>query len=237
MHKVKKAIFLAAGKGERMAPLTDSRPKPLVHVDGRRIIDTALDACLAAGIGDIWIVRGYLGHMFDELLSRYPVQFIENPSYDYANNIISVAAAAEKVGLEDSYIIEADIVVRNWRVITSRHQSSNFLGIPVKHTGDWCFHVQDGVISQQSLGGDDCYQQVGISFWAKRDAEQLQRDIFKVFDMPGSQKLFFDQVPFCYAKENYGIAVRECNEFDVVELDTVEEVKQYELRFGKEECN
>ena len=57
-YRVKRAIFIAAGFGSRMVPITLNTPKPLVRVKGVRIIDHLLDACLEAGIDDIYIVRG-----------------------------------------------------------------------------------------------------------------------------------------------------------------------------------
>ncbi len=56
-YRVKKAVVLAAGFGSRMMPATAERPKPMVKVNGVRIIDTLLDALVAVGIKDITIVR------------------------------------------------------------------------------------------------------------------------------------------------------------------------------------
>ena len=51
-YRAKRAIFIAAGFGSRLVPITFNTPKPLVRVHGVRIIDTLLDACLAAGINE-----------------------------------------------------------------------------------------------------------------------------------------------------------------------------------------
>lgn len=89
-YRVKRAVFIAAGFGNRMVPITFNTPKPLVRVNGTRIIDTLLDAVVAAGIPEIVIVRGYLGEQFDQLLYKYPnIRFVENPVYNEANNISS----------------------------------------------------------------------------------------------------------------------------------------------------
>lgn len=71
-YRVKRAIFIAAGFGSRLVPITLNTPKPLVRVHGVRIIDSLLDAVSAAGIEDVWLVRGYLGEQFDQLLYKYP---------------------------------------------------------------------------------------------------------------------------------------------------------------------
>ena len=58
-YRVKRAVIIAAGFGSRLVPVTLNTPKPLVRVNGKRIIDGILDALLAACIEDIVIVRGY----------------------------------------------------------------------------------------------------------------------------------------------------------------------------------
>ena len=53
MHIVKRAIIMAAGKGERMLPLTADTPKPLVRVNGVRMIDTVIRGLNNNGINEI----------------------------------------------------------------------------------------------------------------------------------------------------------------------------------------
>ena len=67
-YRVKRAIFLAAGFGSRMVPITLNTPKPLVLVNGKKLIETLLDACVKAEIDEIIIVTGYLSDQFDILL-------------------------------------------------------------------------------------------------------------------------------------------------------------------------
>ena len=103
-YRAKRAVFIAAGFGSRLAPITLNTPKPLVRVRGKRIIDTLLDACLQAGISEIYIVRGYLSEQFDQLLYKYPmIRFLENPAYNEANNISSalVARYLDGITLQD----------------------------------------------------------------------------------------------------------------------------------------
>ena len=81
-HIVKRAIIMAAGFGNRMYPLTLTTPKPLVKVNGIRILDTLLDALYAKDITNITIVRGYKKEQFDQLLEKYPtIRFIDNPEF------------------------------------------------------------------------------------------------------------------------------------------------------------
>ena len=115
-YRVKRAVFLAAGFGSRLAPITLNTPKPLVRVHGKRIIDTLLDACLSAGIEELYIVRGYLAEQFDQLLYQYPkLHFLENPVYNETNNISSAMCARHL--LSNAYVLEADLVLSNPRLI------------------------------------------------------------------------------------------------------------------------
>jgi len=116
-YRVKRAIFIAAGFGSRLVPITLNTPKPLVRVKGVRIIDTLLDAVIAAGIEEIIIVRGYLAEQFDQLKYKYPmVKFVENPLYNEANNISSVMCI--RYLLSNAYVLEADLLLSNPKLIT-----------------------------------------------------------------------------------------------------------------------
>lgn len=72
-----KAMILAAGRGERMRPLTDHTPKPLLTAGGRRLIEYHIDALVTAGMREIVINHAHLGRQIEETLgdgSRYGAQ-------------------------------------------------------------------------------------------------------------------------------------------------------------------
>lgn len=224
-HRVKKAIFLAAGFGSRMVPITLNTPKPLVLVHGKRIIETLLDAVLAAGIEDITIVRGYLGEQFDVLLKKYPmIKFIENPGYNEANNISS--AYLIKDMMANAYVLESDLLLYNPEVIRKYEYSSNYLGMKVDRTDDWCFFTKKGYISKLAVGGEDCHHMFGISYWNKEDAEKMAVDIEKVYNMPGGKEKYWDEVALRECIDHYQILVKPVHKGDIVEIDTFNELKQ-----------
>lgn len=223
-YRVRRAVIIAAGFGSRLVPITLSTPKPLVRVNGRRIVETTLDALVEAGIDDIYLVRGYLAEQFDSLLPRYPnLKFIENPLYNEANNISSVFAASDY--LEGAYILEADLLLSNRSLIRKYQYQSNYLGIPVDKTDDWCFYVKNGIVQKMAVGGEFCHQMVGISYWTEEDGKKLKRDVKEVFYSPGGKERYWDQVPLEYCIDNYKIGVRECTFDDIVEIDTFSELK------------
>jgi MurNAc alpha-1-phosphate uridylyltransferase len=65
----RRAMILAAGLGERMRPLTEDRPKPLIEVRGRSLIETILDRLEAAGVPEAVINLYYLGEMIEARLA------------------------------------------------------------------------------------------------------------------------------------------------------------------------
>lgn len=230
-YRVKRALFIAAGFGSRLVPVTLNTPKPLVRVNGKRIIDGLIDACLAAGINDITIVRGYLGEQFDQLLYKYPMlKFIENPSYNEANNISSTLVA--RYNLCNSYVFEADLLISNPSIITKYHYTSDFLGIKMDRSDDWCFEVKDGIIVEQKVGGLNCYQMVGISYWNYEDGMKLSKHIEEAYNLPGGKELYWEQTPLKIFKDQYKVAVRECKQEDIVEIDTFNELKAIDKSYA-----
>ncbi|MBR6407818.1 MAG: phosphocholine cytidylyltransferase family protein [Clostridia bacterium] len=230
-YRVRRAVFLAAGFGSRMVPITLNTPKPLVRVHGKRLIDGLIDACLDAGINEIYIVRGYLGEQFDQLLYKYPmIKLIDNPLYDSANNISSALAAKDL--LSNAYVLEADLLVSNPAIISKYHYRSNFLSIKTERTDDWCFEAEDGIITEEKIGGADCWQMVGISYWDAEDGAKLSEDIQKAFDMPGGKNLYWEQIPLVVFRDRYRVCVRECLQGDIVEIDTFDELKHIDPAYN-----
>lgn len=224
-YRVKRAIFIAAGFGSRLVPVTLKTPKPLVEVKGRRIIDGLIDACLKADINEIYIVRGYLAQKFNVLKEKYPqIKFIENPVYNEANNIASALCANSL--LENAYVFEADLFITNPDIIVKYHYTSDFLAIKKAKTDDWCFSVDSkNVITEEKIGGINTWQMVGISYWNKADGEKLATDIPEAYYSPGGKEYYWEQVPLKIYKDRYKVQVRECFEEDIVEIDTFNELK------------
>lgn len=230
-YRVRRAVFIAAGFGSRLVPITLNTPKPLVRVNGVRIIDTLIDACLAAGIGEIYIVRGYLAEQFDQLLYKYPmIRFIENPSYNESNNISSAMAA--RYLLQNAYVLESDLIISNPSIITKYHYHSDVLGIWKERTDDWCLDVdKDGNVCEEKVGGLNTYQMVGVYYLNAADGARLANHIQEAFLAPGGKERYWETVPNQVYKGKYKIQVRPCKEEDIVEIDTFRELKQIDKTY------
>lgn len=224
-YRARRAIFIAAGFGSRLVPITLNTPKPLVRVNGRRMIDTLIDACLSAGIEEIYIVRGYLSEQFDQLLYKYPmIRFFENPAYNESNNISSAMTA--RYLMQNAYVLEADLLVYNPKIIRKYNYCSNVLGIWKARTDDWCLTVdQDGFVDEEKVGGLNCYQMVGIYYLNSADGARLSSHIQEAFLAPGGKERYWETVPNQAFRGQYRIEVIPCRDEDVAEIDTFRELK------------
>lgn len=224
-YRVKRAVIIAAGFGSRLVPITLNTPKPLVRVHGKPIVETLLDAIVKAGIMEIVLVRGCLGEQFEILRQKYPqIRFLENPLFNEANNISSAWLARDL--LQNAYVCEADLLLGNPDLIRKYEYHSNYLGQYKDVTDDWCFKVKQGIIRELLVGGRECYHMYGISYWDARDGARLAEDIDAVYKMPGGKEKYWDEVALRVFSKNYRVEVRPCDEGDIVEIDTFNELKK-----------
>ncbi|NPD31311.1 phosphocholine cytidylyltransferase family protein [Eggerthellaceae bacterium zg-1084] len=224
-YRVRRAVLLASGFGSRMVPVTLNTPKPLVRVNGRRIIDSLLDALVAAGIDEIYVVVGYLAEQFELLRNDYPqVKLIHNPLYDVTNNISSAVAAARH--FRNAYVFESDLLLRSPQLISRYSYDSWYLGVPVDRTDDWCFVTQDGEVRGLQKGGEACHHMFGVSHWTNEDGARLERDLREAFACDENRQLFWDEIPCNLRREGYRITVRPCAFDDIAEIDSFAELQQ-----------
>ena len=101
------AVFLAAGEGKRLRPLTHDRPKAMIELDGVPIAERALRSLRAAGIDEVIAVTGYRSETLSalgELVSEYRF----NPRPD-AENVYSLWCAREVVE-RGCYVVNSDVL-------------------------------------------------------------------------------------------------------------------------------
>lgn len=223
-YRATKAVIMGAGFDSRLLPITLNTPKALIRIKGVRLIDTLIDALVDIGITDITIVRGYLGNQFDQLLSKYPmIRFVENSIYNESNNISSAMCVRHL--FSNAYIMDADFVLYNPKILKKYHYRSNYLAIPTERTDGWCLDVKNGLIKKIIMGGTDCFHWLGISYWNKNDGDKLAKDIKTTYEMPGGHERFWDQVPLEYFAADYNVGICECEFEDIVEVDSFNELK------------
>ena len=223
-HIVKRAIIMAAGIGKRMQPLTFEIPKPLVKVNGVRMIDTVVGGLRQNGIDEIYVVVGHLKEQFYEWARGEPrIMIVENPYYNVCNNISSLYVAREYLG--DCIILDGDQIIYNPAILAPQFSLSGYNAVWCDgETDEWLMDVEDGIVKSCSrTGGAHGWQLYSISRWTREDGEKLRRHIEHEFER-GNRDIYWDDVAmFCHFPE-YHLAIRQMEKRDIIEIDGLDEL-------------
>ncbi len=234
MHKVKRAIIMAAGKGERMKPLTLTTPKPMVKVNGVRMIDTIINALHQNGIFEIYVVVGYLKEAFADLPKEYGgLTLIENPYFDTCNNISSLYVARDYI--ENAIILDGDQMIYNSQILSPEFELSGYNSIYTDgFTNEWLQTVENGIVTACSrTGGKSGWQLYSISRWTAEDGKRLKKHLELEFIEKGNRQIYWDDVAmFCYPQE-YTLGIRPMLSGDIIEIDDLTELAQIDQSYQK----
>ncbi|MBR7063770.1 MAG: NTP transferase domain-containing protein [Treponema sp.] len=212
----KNAIILAAGYGRRMVPINQNKPKALLTVDGKPLVERQIEQLQEIGITDITIVVGYLKEAFDYLTDKYGVKLIYNKYYAEKNNLFSLHCVGEKIA--DTYIVPCDIFCAKnpfskyehftWYMVNELIDDHS----PVRVTRNGNLDYD-----KNKKGGNTM---VGIAFIAKCDAVCLQKKIKLLCQSEVYDSAFWEVALF----EKSGIIV----EANVTKSTEVAEINSYE---------
>ena len=107
-------MILAAGMGKRLGKYTEDGTKCMVRVNGKSLIERALEALIRVGIKRVILVVGYRADRLRAFLEgRYPqidLVYVTNEIYDTTNNIYSLWLAREYLAADDTLLLESDLI-------------------------------------------------------------------------------------------------------------------------------
>lgn len=234
MNRVERAIIMAAGLGNRMHPITLATPKPLVRVNGVRMIDTVIDGLHQNGIHEIYVVVGYLKEQFKELEQEYPdVRLIENSYYNTCNNISSLYVARDYI--ENAIILDGDQIIYNPDILAPEFERSGYNSVWTDdETDEWLQTIKDGIVTACSrTGGKGGWQLYSISRWTAEDGQKLKHFLEVEFEEKQNRHIYWDDVAmFCHPDE-FELGIRPMNASDIIEVDNLSELIELDESYKK----
>ena len=229
---VKRAIILAAGLGKRIQPVSFETPKPLITVNGNRMIDTVIDALKQNGITEIYIVIGHLKEKFNAYAGITGITLIENPYYLTSNNISSLYVARDY--LEECMILDGDQIVRNSVALAPAFYRSGYNAVWTDHeTNEWLMNVENGIVKSCSRnGGSHGWQLYSVSRWSAKDGKMLRQCVEQEYES-GHTDIYWDDVPLFLHSDKFRLGIHEMGPEDIVEIDGIEELAAEDAEYRK----
>ena len=234
MHKVERAVIMAAGIGQRMRPITETIPKPMVRVNGTRMIDTVIRGLHHNGITEIYIVVGHLKEAFNALKADYPgITLIENPDYLRCNNISSLYYAREH--LENAIILDGDQIIYHQEILQPDFEYSGYNAVWTDTpTDEWLLDVENNIIRSCSrTGGKSGWQLYSISRWTAEDGQKLKKHLELEYAEKQNTQIYWDDVAMFCHPEDYTLGIMPMKKEDIIEIDNLSELIEVDPSYQK----
>lgn len=180
MIKIKRAVILAAGRGSRLEPMTNTCAKPLVKVCGKPIIQWTIDMLHKNGIKEIYVITGYLAEQFD-YLKKQGIILLNNANWNKGSNLLSTRVAGEH--LDDCVLIDGDTIVKR---INKKVNCSGYTAVWLDEGNEWQMKFDKQTKKVTSVVADlilkkDFYSLRCPSYWVGEQAKQY-RELIKSTD-------------------------------------------------------
>ena len=226
-------VILAAGMAKRLRPLTDERPKCLLTVGQRTLLQRTVDGILAAGIRELVVVTGYRAQMIrDFLTSNYPdltIHFIDNPDYAHNNNIFSLWLTRPYTEGRDFLLLDSDILFDPQIIPAVLSAEGSALALNRHELGEEEIKVivdsQNRVVEiskvcsiEQAIG-----ESVGIEKMEAAYSKALFQELEKMIEGEGLIDIFYERAFERLIPQGHTFTVVDTTRYFSIELDTVED--------------
>ena len=226
-------VILAAGMAKRLRPLTDERPKCLLTVGQRTLLQRTVDGIIAAGISELVVVTGYRAQMIrDFLTSHYPdltIHFIDNPDYAHNNNIFSLWLTRPYTEGRDFLLLDSDILFDPQIIPAVMSAEGSALALNRHELGEEEIKVivdeQNRVVEiskvcsiEQAIG-----ESVGIEKMEADYSAALFRELEQMIEGEGLIDIFYERAFERLIPQGHTFTVVDTTRYFSIELDTVED--------------
>ena len=225
--------ILAAGMAKRLRPLTDERPKCLLTVGERTLLQRTVDAMVAAGISELVVVTGYRASMIrDFLTAHYPaltIHFIDNPDYAHNNNIFSLWLTRPYTEGREFLLSDSDILFDPQIIPAVLNTKGSALAVNHHELGEEEMKVvvdaQNNIVeisktcdASQAIG-----ESVGFEKMTADYSAALFKELEQMIEGEGLIDIFYERAFERLIPQGHTFTVVDTTRFFSIELDTVED--------------
>ncbi|MCR4952933.1 MAG: aminotransferase class I/II-fold pyridoxal phosphate-dependent enzyme, partial [Treponema sp.] len=208
------ALMLAAGMGKRLGRYTKNATKCMVPVNGKTLIECAIEALVKNGIKKMVIVVGYKSDVLidfihskfnSENLNGMEIEFIENKVYDKTNNIYSLYMARDALCKDDTILLESDLIFKP-EIITKLIKSKEPNLAVVSHFESWmdgtCTLLDEennitGILDKAHFNWfetEDYYKTVNIYKFSKEFSKSYYVPFLEAYQKAFGKNEYYEQV-------------------------------------------
>ena len=244
-------VILAAGMAKRLRPLTDTKPKCLLKVGERTLLERTVDAMRQAGIREFLVVTGYRGEMIREFLEDYSSRsssirtsssftFLDNTDYEHNNNIYSLWMACQKVRGCDFLLMDSDILCDPAAVVRIAQEQTSALAVNRHELGEEEMkvvvdaHNRITEISKTCRPEDAMGESVGIEKITADYSEALARELDQMILQEGLIDIFYERAFERLIPQGHTFKVVDTTHYFSYELDTPEDFQRAQELMPKE---
>ena len=221
---------------KRLRPLTDTRPKCLLQVGQRTLLQRTVDALVQAGISELVVVTGYRGEMIRHFLTtHYPqlaIHFIDNVDYAHNNNIFSLWMTRPYTDGRDFLLMDSDILFDPAIVGRMMAEPATALALNRHECGEEEIKViVDGAgqvveLSKTCSIRDAVGESVGIEKIAADYSAALFRELEQMIDGEGLIDIFYERAFERLIPQGHLFHVVDTTDMFSIELDTVDDFQR-----------
>lgn len=237
-------VILAAGMAKRLRPLTDTKPKCLLEVGGKTLLERTVRAMQQAGISEFVVVTGYRADQIREALtsivSPQNITFLHNADYEHNNNIYSLWMAGEVVRGKDFLLMDSDILCDPAAVVRIAEQAEPALALnrhecgeeEIKVIVDADNHIVE--INKTCNPADAIGESVGIEKMTADYSTALYRELDQMILKEGLVDVFYERCFERLIPQGYTFRVVDTTSYFSYELDTPEDFQRAQELMPKE---
>ena len=229
-------VILAAGMAKRLRPLTDTKPKCLLEVGGKTLLQRTVDAMAAAGITEFVVVTGYRANMIRDFLtihySLFTIHYLDNVDYANNNNIYSLWMAGQVVRGQEFLLMDSDILCDPAAVLRIASEPEAALAVNRHELGEEEMKVvvDDQMciteISKTCRPEDAIGESVGIEKITATYSEALYRELDQMILQEGLIDIFYERAFERLIPQGHTFRVVDTTDYFSYELDTPEDFQR-----------